>query len=428
MLRTSLLSLRGISLDDNERCDCWSKAQVVVLQERIMRWSRTVALCLLALGTLIMADRSSAEISEISSNAAVFALSEEELAQRGLKIVTIGELDLPDGRLIAMDPLVFPDRKPQQRKVEPGRYPVGVVIGTPKYSRPAILFIRFSKEIPVRFEAGLAEGQSADGLKEDEFYGVPVDAGLAALSNTAFTRAMDAREKLEAAKPNSKFDNYYDNVLSEQFPGSSGDEYGLHFPMEGDAGAAVISQSGWGDGFYPIIWGIAEDGDPAVAYLDFYVIEDADNSDDPEVIGERMEASMSGSEKSANREALQLLASDDGAGFSEMLRSGAIGAKDYVLGRGGSFAFEAIRTDKPNVLRAMIEAGLTNDLSQHDEWMEDIGGYIAYARYLQARSSATGESGGSRIPPRSSELLAVIAEWERRVGTGDKSELTRTSE
>ncbi|TIU78293.1 MAG: DUF4241 domain-containing protein, partial [Mesorhizobium sp.] len=60
-----------------------------------------------------------------SSNLGVFALSDAEMAERKISAVTIGELELPTGEIVACDPLITGLSRPAfSRKVKPGRYPV----------------------------------------------------------------------------------------------------------------------------------------------------------------------------------------------------------------------------------------------------------------------------------------------------------------
>ncbi len=43
----------------------------------------------------------------------------------------------------------------------------------------------------------------------------------------------------------------------------------------------AIFWSGWGDGFYPVFWGLDKDGRPLVLLTDFQVTENADGRREP---------------------------------------------------------------------------------------------------------------------------------------------------
>ncbi|MEN3793246.1 DUF4241 domain-containing protein [Fulvimarina sp. MAC3] len=357
-------------------------------------------------------------MTKLSSNTRIFSLSADALKERGLTTETIGDLMLPDGRVVAMDPLVQPDALPQSRRVKPGSYPVSIVVGTPKYSSAALLVIRFAEGVPDRFAMGVPEGRSAEGLKDDEYYGVPVDAGLAAFANTAFAADIEKREAEEIARIGDDYSNYYDDVLAAQFPGTTSSEFGLHKPLPEGTGAAAISQSGWGDGFYPVIWGLDANGTPMLAYIDFQVIENADNSSDPEVAKEKRLASMGEAEKDANRAAYAALKADDGKAFADILEQGLVGPKSEVIESGGSFVFEAIRLDKPEILSVMLAGGLTDELSPFDNVLGEEGGYAAYAKRLQSNTDARATPDSKPLPARSPELMRLVEELAKR-GVGD---------
>ena len=206
-----------------------------------------------------------------TTNLAVASLDDAALAEVNLTRKAVGMLNLPDGKVAVADPLVFPEVKPLSRSVAPGSYPVEV-IWSEQDSRVALALMRFSQKPVARWEIAARPGQDVAKLGPAEFFPVNVDAGLAMFASSRFAAAFDRRMAL--LKKQSKSPNYYDDFLAREMANDV--EFLIHFPMPADktAGAAII-HSGWGDGSYPVLWGLDDDGRPIVLMIDFYVIDDA---------------------------------------------------------------------------------------------------------------------------------------------------------
>ncbi|WP_210234588.1 DUF4241 domain-containing protein [Rhizobium deserti] len=347
---------------------------------------------------------------KLSSNLAIFTDTSVSLADRKLVEIRIGDLTLPDGKLVAFDPLVQPERKPFERTVAPGTYPVSFIRGAVEYSRPAMLVIRFSNAKVERFELATVEGQDVGSLKDDEFYGIGVDAGIAGFGNATYGAAQAKFEKAEQGKPGSRYSTYYDDVISRAMPGVGSDEFVVDHPLSGEDGAAAMTQAGWGDGYYPTFWGLDGNGKPALALIEFFVITDGDGHSDLEKEKAAALAGMSAQQQADNKFAYEALKAGDETGFAAYLRDRRIGPKDYVLESGGSFMLEAIRLDRPIALRAMLDADATNELGPHDAFLG--GSYSEFAKALTENAEKAKAEGKDTLAPRSPELMAVIAELE----------------
>src|SRR5260370_31089009 len=94
----------------------------------------------------------------------------------------IGQLVVPTGRLVACDPLVFPETRPFRKHVPAGRYPVILSIAhIPPAAgkgvvdqRIACAMLCLSRRVPRQWEMAVQTGQPLRALKQDEFYGYPV--------------------------------------------------------------------------------------------------------------------------------------------------------------------------------------------------------------------------------------------------------------
>ena len=371
-----------------------------------MSWSASIVSALAVALTIAGCQKKEPfDMAAVSSNLEVFSMDSAAMKANYLVEVPIGELELPDGRLVAMDPLVMPEMDPFERKVPEGVYPVTFIRGDEEYARPALLVIRFSDEPVERFELATRPEQNVEDLEEGYFYGIPVDTGLAAFANSGFAAAEEKRDAEERERRGDDYISYYDDVLAEALPGDSNDEHVLHHPLEGDFGAAAIGQSGWGDGFYPVIWGFAADDSPVLAFIDFYVIENGEGLEPGELASRRALDAMTEQQKADNVAAYDAMKMGDMNGFAAYVDDKRIKPEDPVIPTGGSFMAEAIRLNNAEALKIMMDAGARAKPGAVDsEWIES---YYGYAEDLNEGARKTG-----KIPPRSEELMALLRQLE----------------
>ncbi len=217
------------------------------------------------------------DVSKLSSNFDLASLGDADLAARSINVLRIGKVELTSGRIVASDPLVGPDRAALVRTVSPGDYPVMLYEA---FGRIAAASMRFAEGKPVRWELAVVPGQDVNSLKGDEFFGYPVDAGLGCYMDADTYALMQEREKQVQAEKASSDINYYDDVLASELEANE-EKYAMHRPVSGKRGNVAIFWSGWGDGFYPVFWGLDASGRPLVLFTDFGVTENADGRREP---------------------------------------------------------------------------------------------------------------------------------------------------
>lgn len=183
----------------------------------------------------------------------------------------LGKINLPTGQVVANDPLCLFETAPFERAVAPGSYPVMLYIfrhgeGEDTDRRVAFAEIRFREAAPVRFELALAEGQSAQDLGEDEFYGYGVDSGTGSF--------MDTQACAELKKIFDESDDGslppLENALQETYVHTYST---ANIFLPGTEHNVVAFSSGYGDGAYPSYWGIGSDGMVSSLVTDFLVVE-----------------------------------------------------------------------------------------------------------------------------------------------------------
>ncbi|EJC76097.1 DUF4241 domain-containing protein [Rhizobium hidalgonense] len=241
---------------------------------RIMRAARLV-LCAAAAHVPVSASAA----GWISSNFELVALSDAELSGRSINVIHMGNVELTSGRIVAADPLAQPDRPALAKAVAPGDYPVTLYQA---FGRIAAASMRFSEGKPDHWELAVLPGQDPAALKDDEIFGYPVDAGVGCYMDAETLALIDERQaQVQAQKPDADI-NYYDDVLAADLEANKG-TYALHRPVAGKKGNVAVFWSGWGDGFYPVFWGLDKDGRALVLLTDFSVIENADGRREPKL-------------------------------------------------------------------------------------------------------------------------------------------------
>jgi hypothetical protein len=214
--------------------------------------------------------------------------------------IHVGDVNLPTGRIIAADPFFTEGQLPFARTVEPDKYPVFVYMAKidEDHNRVAYAKIKFRPEEATKWILALTEDlteEEINELEEDEFFGFPVDAGLACFldeeTNAQFVAKMDTMLEQDPDK------NYYDDVLADEFKEYSGKnafsrdlgDWNDHHPVPDSDNNIIMFASGWGDGYYPAYWGLNENGDTVELIIDF-LVNDFDEDEDDEEEGKDTEA------------------------------------------------------------------------------------------------------------------------------------------
>ncbi|WP_106797132.1 DUF4241 domain-containing protein [Rhizobium sp. H4] len=247
------------------------------MRNRIMRAARLV-LCAAAAHVPVSAS-AGWDVSKASSNFELVTLGDGELSGRSINVIHMGNVELTSGRIVAADPLAQPDRPALARTVAPGEYPVTLYQA---FGRIAAASMRFAEGRPDRWELAVLPGQDPATLKDDEIFGYPVDAGVGCYMDAQTLALIDERQaQVQAQKPGADI-NYYDDVLAADLDANKS-IYALHRPVAGKKGNVAVFWSGWGDGFYPVFWGLDRDGHVLVLLTDFGVIENADGRREPKL-------------------------------------------------------------------------------------------------------------------------------------------------
>lgn len=194
-----------------------------------------------------------------------------------VKLVELGEVVLPTGKLFAADPFTFFKPEPFERTLKKGSYPVIASVarivplkkGRPQ-ERVACAMVRIAKGEPATWINATKKGQKLAKLKSGYRYGFGVDAGTACFADITAALALEQLNDIELAN-----DNYEGWLMPKVSKGMLASKQawgsGKAITVPATKANIVAFSSGWGDGFYSSYWGLSKKGDPLCLVTDFGV-------------------------------------------------------------------------------------------------------------------------------------------------------------
>ena len=162
----------------------------------------------------------------------------------------VGELRVAEGRITAGDPFTYAPGEDGAFTVTfpSGRFPVELAVAQiGEDERIALARIRFSAQVPVRWELALGAGQDPAERGADDIFGYGVDSGTGAFFDAAGGRALAALSDAELDQLLAEFEENYRHTRS------------WLLWQRADATVALFS-SGEGDGLYASYIGYAAGG------------------------------------------------------------------------------------------------------------------------------------------------------------------------
>lgn len=189
-----------------------------------------------------------------------------------LTVINIGICSVPSGKILVRDPLCYlNDRnaQPYLRKVSAGNYQTELCVIKPMdgdCARYAAARICFTNHLAVHFEEALVGNEDLDSLENFEYFGFSVDAGLGCICDEILHQKFcDFVELWHKQNPDGNlYDDYFEALFKASYKAhpkyqrSDGDWINWRIP-ETDYFLPIF-QSGFGDGFYPVYWGLDSSG------------------------------------------------------------------------------------------------------------------------------------------------------------------------
>ena len=210
-----------------------------------------------------------------------FFFNTEKQGDINLSVLNLGNLNVTSGQLVVCDPLVnLGDTSPFARQIPAGQYPVNIAVAdnTEMGERYALAWLELSAKRAERWELAytLAVESKVSTLKDDEYFGVPVDAGLGCFcdhqAQLAYARfSADFMAKNPEA---NMYDDYFaaefkKNAIKQDDPNDIGDW--LNYTVPNTNNNVIMFHSGFGDGYYPCYWGLDKNGQLTALVIDFQV-------------------------------------------------------------------------------------------------------------------------------------------------------------
>ena len=191
-----------------------------------------------------------------------------------MAVIEIGPCSLPSGKILVRDPLVYLaacEEKPYFIAAPAGTYMTDICVVKPDKSgdcsRYAAVRLKFTEKRPIYFYEALIGHENLDDLEDGEYFGFVVDAGLGCICDEVLHQAVcDWSEQWDKDNPDgNQYYDYFAALFAEsykahpEFQREGGDFLNRQIP--GTEYHLPIFQSGFGDGVYPVYWGMDENGD-----------------------------------------------------------------------------------------------------------------------------------------------------------------------
>lgn len=211
-----------------------------------------------------------------------------EIMGKQLAIMDIGVCDLPSGKVLVCDPFVYlADRneKPYFQTVPKGIYQTEICVIKPDEegdgARYAAVRLRFSNKKPIQFYEALIGNENLKELEEEEglYFGFGVDGGLGCICDEVVHQAFcDWTENWYKEHPEgNQYNDYFATLFAESYKlhPEFQCEYGdwINWQIPDTQYHIPIFQSGFGDGIYPVYWGIDDAGEICQLVIHFIDIE-----------------------------------------------------------------------------------------------------------------------------------------------------------
>ncbi len=193
-----------------------------------------------------------------------------ELSTLDFTVKNLGRLKIKHGRIIACDPAEGHDDvsiKPLNAQFPKGKYLCEVSVACIDDSVEEYVGfarIRFSNELPVRWELVVREGENVEKRSKNADFGYPVESGTGCF--------MDISAQKEYKVSVKKDDNYWEQIEDEMAERDEKACGSIIWSLD-EANMAVFP-SGYGDGTYPSYIGYDDEGKICRLVTDFLVMDE----------------------------------------------------------------------------------------------------------------------------------------------------------
>lgn len=203
----------------------------------------------------------------------------EEIAGQKMQTLEIGEVSLPSGKVVVRDPLVFlnASEKPYFTEAPKGNFPVTIAVVKSEDwgNRYSAVRVKFTDEKPVVYYEALLGNENLEGIKEDDFFGFFVDAGLGCIADSEALLEFD--RFLAGLNVDNIYNDYFADLFAKNYQENpknqrDGGDW-INWTIPDTQYKIPMFASGFGDGAYPVYFAYDENKKLCGLYIQFIDIE-----------------------------------------------------------------------------------------------------------------------------------------------------------
>lgn len=197
--------------------------------------------------------------------------------------ISIGECNFMTGELLVGDPFLTEDLSPMVKHINPGTYPVNIMVQPVKgqdYYKVAFAILKVKPEAAVKWELAIATNipeESIAKLSKDGFFGFESKSQLVSFFDSNSYKKFN-KEKTAYYKKH-KTGNFYTDFLAAEFKAFSGsNKYSLEIgdwnmhKVDKTTVVPMISTGG-NEGKFPVYWGLNKGGEIVECVVDFFIYD-----------------------------------------------------------------------------------------------------------------------------------------------------------
>ena len=211
----------------------------------------------------------------------------EELNGNKINVINIGKCDLPTGEIVVCDPLVELEERTCPAfctTVEPGTYNVEIAVVEDAEEEDFFHYIAtrmiLTDKRPVKFVEALTGEEDLTGKTPDSYFGFGVESGLACFADKQSQEEFHkfSHDFYEDINNKNIFDGFFNPQLIEsyknhpEFQSDDGD-YAI-IPMPYSENRIAVFSAGYGEGVYPVYFGIDKNNQISQLVIHFIDIEE----------------------------------------------------------------------------------------------------------------------------------------------------------
>ncbi|PSK94972.1 DUF4241 domain-containing protein [Taibaiella chishuiensis] len=202
-----------------------------------------------------------------------------EICGAPMETMPVGDIYLPTGKLVVRDPLVTLNAgaTPYLTEAPKGTFPVtiAVVKSASWGDRYAAVKVTFTAEKPAVYREALVGMENLEGLKDGDFFGFGVDAGLGCIADVEALPYFD--KFFEEQQIENTYDDYFAGLFEQSFQANprnqrKGGDW-INWQIPGTDYRIPMFASGFGDGVYPVYFAYDAQDRICALYIQFIDIE-----------------------------------------------------------------------------------------------------------------------------------------------------------